>query len=64
MDFDALSLNAAQIPRIKWLIRNVSKQLSKEMLRTVRRFEEPASIRKFFRNTLIEIGLERLVRFG
>lgn len=64
MGFDALSMNSAGLPRIKWVIRNVAITNARKILAEVLEFEHPAEIRLHLQKFLEDIGLGGLIRSG
>ncbi len=64
MGIDSLSMSAASLPRIKWVIRNISRAQAREMLESALTLEDPASIRACLNAHLEEAGLGGLVRGG
>lgn len=57
MGFDRLSLSAHRIPKIKWLIRNISRADAKKLLAKVESAEDESEIRKVLNKKLKELGL-------
>ena len=45
MGFNAFSMNSSALPRIKWVIRNVTRQQSRELLTDALTMEDPVKIR-------------------
>ncbi|MBA2710664.1 MAG: phosphoenolpyruvate--protein phosphotransferase [Tatlockia sp.] len=64
MGFDTLSMNSTSLPRIKWVIRNLSLGLARKVLAEVLEFEHPAEIRMHLQKTLENEGLGSLIRAG
>ncbi|MDF1812937.1 MAG: phosphoenolpyruvate--protein phosphotransferase [Verrucomicrobiales bacterium] len=60
MGIDALSMSAFSIPRIKWLVRSVTRAEAVEQLSIAKQCPYPAEIRKQLREFLCSKGLERL----
>lgn len=56
MGFDALSMNATSLPRIKWLIRNFSRSHAKVLLAEVLVMDSPNEIRAHLEKALQEAG--------
>ncbi|CDZ76315.1 Phosphoenolpyruvate-protein phosphotransferase [Legionella massiliensis] len=64
MGFDTLSMNSASLPRIKWVIRNISLAHARRVLAEVLELEHPAEIRMHLQRTLEAEGLGGLIRAG
>lgn len=62
MGFDVLSLSAANLSRVKWVIRNFSLQEARQILDEVIMFEDPKKIRHHLEQALEKAGLAKLVR--
>ena len=61
MGYDVLSMNAINLPRIKWVIRNISLRQARRMLSRVLTMADAAEIQLFMHDQLIEAGLSRVV---
>lgn len=59
MGFDRLSLSAHRIPKIKWLIRNISREETQKLLAKVEAAEDESEIRKVLNKKLKELGLKK-----
>ncbi|KTD13461.1 hypothetical protein Lhac_0845 [Legionella hackeliae] len=64
MGFDTLSMNSTSLPRVKWVIRNISLAYARKVLADVLEFEHPAEIRLYLQKALEEEGLGGLIRAG
>jgi phosphotransferase system, enzyme I, PtsP len=64
MGFDTLSMNSASLPRVKWVIRNISLAHARKVLAEVLELEHPAEIRLHLQKTLEAEGLGGLIRAG
>ncbi|WED42782.1 phosphoenolpyruvate--protein phosphotransferase [Legionella cardiaca] len=64
MGFDTLSMNSTSLPRVKWVIRNVSMANARKVLADVLELEHPAEIRMYLQKALEEEGLGGLIRAG
>ncbi len=64
MGVDSLSVNAASIPRMKYIIRNFSQANAEEILHLSLEYEHGQSIRHFLHSVLVEHGLDGLVHAG
>jgi phosphotransferase system enzyme I (PtsP) len=62
MGFDTLSMNSSSLPRIKWVIRNISLAGARKVLADVLELEHPKEIRLRLQRALEEHGLGELVR--
>lgn len=61
MGYDVLSMNAANLPRVKWVIRQVSLLDCRRILARALRLRSSKEILAFVRRQLVEAGLERAV---
>lgn len=61
MGFDSLSMNATNLPKVKWLLRQISLQDARELLARVIRIDNPQVIRSTLQLKLRHFGLNRLV---
>ena len=64
MGFDALSMNAASLPRVKWIIRSFSIAKARKILADVLTLEHPSDIRLHLQKALEHEGLGGLIRAG
>lgn len=64
MGFDSLSMNARSLPRVKWVIRNVTLKLAKKLLRDVLKMDDSREIRNHMELSFEELGLSALIRAG
>ncbi len=64
MGFDTLSMNSASLPRIKWVIRNISIANARKILGDVMELEHPGEIRLHLQKALEDEGLGSLIRAG
>jgi len=64
MGFDSLSMNSTSLPRIKWVIRNISIAQSRRILTEVLELEHAFEIRKHLQSILEAEGLGGLIRAG
>lgn len=64
MGFDALSMNARGLPRVKHVIRNFSLDDAKDLLKEVLQMDDPKDIRNFMELALENAGLGGLIRAG
>ena len=61
MGYDVLSMNAANLPRVKWVIRRVSLIDCRRILARALRMQSNSEILNFVRDQLVGAGLERAV---
>ena len=61
MGIEALSMAAYSIPRIKWLVRTVTRTAAREQLELAKRSAHPDETRDRLRQFLIGLGLEKLL---
>ena len=64
MGYDTLSMNSTSLPRIKWVIRNISLARARKVLAQVLEMEHPAEIRLYLQKVLEDEGLGSLIRAG
>ena len=64
MGIDSLSMSVSSLPRVKWVIRNVTRDRARQILSDVLLIEEAAGIRKHLNQTFEEAGMGGLVRAG
>ena len=64
MGVDSLSMSVANLPRIKWVVRNFTSARAKRLLSEALRHETAAVIRSNMNIILEEAGLGGLVRAG
>ena len=61
MGYDVLSMNATNLPKVKWVIRNIKRSQARRMLARVLKMDHPREIEAYMRQELIDAGLERVV---
>ncbi len=59
-----LSMSAPNLPRTKWVIRNISQQRAREALKKVLEMEDAQSIRRYLNKILEQEGVGGLLRVG
>ncbi|MDX2346723.1 MAG: phosphoenolpyruvate--protein phosphotransferase [Legionella sp.] len=64
MGFDALSMNSASLPRVKWIIRSFSMAKARKILAEVLTLHHPSDIRLHLQKALEHEGLGGLIRAG
>lgn len=62
MGLDVLSMNAPNLPRVKWTLRAIDLDDARELLEEVLSFSSAEEVTDFMRNALVERGLGRVVR--
>ena len=61
MGFDSLSMNATNLPKVKWMLRQVSLSRAKELLAEVMTIDNPQVIRSTIQLALKNMGLTRMM---
>ncbi|MDP3848758.1 MAG: phosphoenolpyruvate--protein phosphotransferase [Pseudomonas sp.] len=61
MGFDSLSMNATNLPKVKWLLRQISLSKARELLGQVMRIDNPHVIHSTLDLTLRNLGLGRVI---
>ena len=61
MGYDVLSMNAVNLPRIKWVVRNLALTDAKAMLSNVLGMTDAQEIELYMRDQLMRTGLGRVV---
>ncbi|MDR0278576.1 MAG: phosphoenolpyruvate--protein phosphotransferase [Paucimonas sp.] len=64
MGFDSLSMNATNLPKVKWMLRQISLGKSKEMLAQVMEIDNPQVIHSTLQLALKNLGLSRMINPG
>ncbi len=64
MGIESLSMSVASLPRVKWVIRNLTRERANEILSNVLVMEDVDSIRAYLNQTLEEAGMGGLLRAG
>jgi len=64
MEVDSLSMSVANLPRIKWVVRNFTSGRARRLLAEALSFETAAAIRANMNAVLEDAGLGGLVRAG
>lgn len=64
MGVDNLSMSAANLPRVKWVIRTFTQRKARLLLKEALTFEYAHSVRNFLNTALEDAGLGGLVRAG
>jgi phosphotransferase system enzyme I (PtsP) len=64
MGFDSLSVHATRLPRVKWVIRNMTYQKAQALVQQALQQEDATAIRQLLHQTIEEAGLEGLMYVG
>jgi phosphotransferase system enzyme I (PtsP) len=64
MGYDALSMSARSILRVKWAIRNYSLEKAQVLLKEILKIDDPIEVRVHLEIALEEAGLGGLIRAG
>ncbi len=64
MGYDALSMSARAILRVKWAIRNCSLEHAQQLLKEILKIDDPIEVRVHLEIALEEAGLGGLIRAG
>ena len=61
MGYHVLSMNATNLPRVKWVIRNVKRRDARRILAHALRLQTADAVQQYVRNEIIEAGLGRII---
>ena len=61
MGFDSLSMNATNLPKVKWLLRQISLSKARELLAQLLRIDNPQVIHSSLDLALRNLGLGRVI---
>jgi phosphotransferase system enzyme I (PtsP) len=64
MGYDSLSMSVANLPRIKWVVRNFTTSRARRLLSEALEYEHASKVRDHMNNVLETAGLGGLVRAG
>ena len=64
MGFDTLSMNSCSLPRVKWIIRNITLANARKILGEVMDMNHAEQIRNHLQNALEQEGFGSLIRAG
>ena len=64
MGIDSLSMSVSSLPRVKWVVRNVTRERARQILNDVLHLEDAAGIRSYLNETFEKAGMGGLVRAG
>jgi phosphotransferase system enzyme I (PtsP) len=61
MGYHVLSMNETNLPKVKWVIRNIKRSDARRMLARVLQMDTPQEVQVFMRHQLVEAGLGRVL---
>jgi phosphotransferase system enzyme I (PtsP) len=61
MGFDSLSMNATNLPKVKWLLRQITLGKARELLGQLMTFDNPQVIHSSLHLALRNLGLGRVI---
>lgn len=61
MGFDSLSMNATNLPKVKWVLRQLTLEKAKQILDDVLTQDDPQVVRSIINLELSELGLKRII---
>ena len=61
MGFDSLSMNATNLPKVKWMLRQISLGKAKELLAQLMKIDNPQVIHSSLQLALKNLGLARMI---
>ena len=64
MGIDSLSMSVSSLPRVKWVIRNITRERARQILSEILVIEDAAGIREYLNQTFEDAGMGGLVRAG
>jgi phosphotransferase system enzyme I (PtsP) len=64
MGIDSLSMSVSSLPRVKWVIRNTTRERARQILSEILVMEDAKSIRHYLNQTFEDAGMGGLVRAG
>jgi len=64
MGFDSLSMNATNLPKVKWMLRQVNMSKAKELLADAMSHDNPQVIHSSLQLALKNLGLARMIGPG
>lgn len=64
MGFDAFSMNAVSLPRIKWVIRSFSLAQARKILHEALSLDNANKVRLLLEKSIVDVGLGGLIRAG
>ncbi|HEX8590413.1 phosphoenolpyruvate--protein phosphotransferase [Pseudomonas sp.] len=64
MGFDSLSMNATNLPKVKWMLRQINLSMAKELLAQLMKNDNPQVISSSLQLALRNLGLSRMINPG
>lgn len=64
MGFDSLSMNATNLPKVKWMLRQISMSKSRDLLEQAMSIDNPQVIHSSLQLALKNLGLSRMINPG
>jgi len=64
MGFDSLSMNATNLPKVKWMLRQINLSKAKELLAELMTIDNPQVIHSSLQLALKNLGLARMINPG
>lgn len=64
MGVDSLSMSAASLLKVKWVVRSISRSRARHLLKAALRLEDAGKVRELMENAFEDMGLSGLVRPG
>jgi phosphotransferase system enzyme I (PtsP) len=64
MGFDSLSMNATNLPKVKWMLRQINLSKAKELLAQLMKNDNPQVISSSLQLALRNLGLSRMINPG
>jgi len=61
MGYNVLSMNATNLPKVKWVMRNIKRSDARRMLARVLKMDTAEEIGQFMKEQLVAAGLERVL---
>ncbi len=61
MGFDSLSMNATNLPKVKWMLRQINLSKAKELLAELMTIDNPQVIHSSLQLALKNLGLARMI---
>ncbi|MBD8707860.1 MULTISPECIES: phosphoenolpyruvate--protein phosphotransferase [Pseudomonas] len=64
MGFDSLSMNATNLPKVKWMLRQINLSMAKDLLAQLMKNDNPQVISSSLQLALRNLGLSRMINPG
>jgi len=61
MSFESLSMNATNLPKVKWMLRQVELSMAKDLLAELMTIDNPQVIHSSLQLALKNLGLTRMI---